>query len=668
MLRYLRSKPGRIIFGIAVLFVIPSFVVFYGWNAGQASERGPNATLATVRFGTLDTITIDNQKLDSGRRFLIDRMAQAMFLGGEQPERAVIEAAATNRESFLGTLDHVSISRHGQELGMRVGSDQIVENLAQQIPDRQQRLQQLAFIQQQTGLSFDQYIEQTRAQQTFQVIQEAIKDSTRVTVNEAWLHHRSKEEKLEVGYIQVDSADFRAEVPDPTTATLEQYLEANGDQFRLPTQAIYEYIVVSKDELRGLATITDDEITSAYEARKSEFIAPRAARASMILMPSPATDETTVVEMARNVADQVVDRARKGEDFSALFAQFSRPYALPARETDESTQTEGGGFLGLVAENVLRVEFGDELTSAVFSAAPGSVIGPLSASDGGFYIVKVHDLVQSRIRGIDEVADALRAQLSAEYAERRFVELGELLENQIAQVTTLEQLAAATGTTVTTSGRVNRNSTFLPRVGILGGFQLAVEDLDRNAGLEVFSDDRRHLVIQLVEEFPSMIPDLETVRSRVLNAWRNEQAQNLAERKARQIEAKAKESMDLVAVALSFDTTVTVPQSFKRSEASDVLGFTIDNFEADTVGLKAGEVFFGKYRNLPNAPVSGFVVMGIGRITAPDRKEFLEKLPQITAEIRVRKRLAFLNEFLQNRRVSLTPKVNIRSAELRPDR
>jgi peptidyl-prolyl cis-trans isomerase D len=663
MLRLLRSKTGRIIFGSAALLIIPSFALFYGYSpATNASKFSPTAKLATLRIDGSD-LTITNAELQAGQNYVMNRMAISEALQGNQPDRQALEAVASTPESFLGAVDRAIVLNHGKKMGLRVGSEQIVNELARQIPDPAQRFQQMQMLEKQTGMRFDDFIEQRRLSAEFQIAEETIKECTRVTINEAWIAHVADSENLTMEVVQLYAADFREKPDQPTTTVLANYLAANADRFRIPDQAVYRYIVVSKDDLRVRAEITDEETSAAYEQNKEQYLLPRAVQASAIYIPGTSSESTTVAAEAKRIAQDVADRARKGEDFSELFAQFSAPYALPEREPD-SPAVSGGGALGLISENVARTQFGDDWTSAVFSAEPGTVVGPINSGNGQF-IVKVDLIRNERYRTLDEVAAIIRTQLAAAKADQEFERLGKLLAEKVHAVTTLNQLAEVTGTTVTESGKTNKNSQYLPRLGMLGDFAEVIRDLDQNMGLELYSDDHRHLVIQLVEEFPSRVPELSEVWPAVFDAWLSQESLRLAHIAAERIRASAQSGADLAKLAIDNGTTVTKATDFTRKNSVEALGMSVDNFYKKSLGLKAGDFLVEEFKLNPVAPPAGVAVMRLVSTREPNRSEFLSKLPEITSELRSRKRSAFLNDYLAAERLGLSPTVTILANSLK---
>lgn len=81
-------------------------------------------------------------------------------------------------------------------------------------------------------------------------------------------------------------------------------------------------------------------------------------------------------------ANEIADRAKKGEDFTALAKQYS----------EDSKSKDAGGELGWLAKGQLVVENNSlpEFDEAAFSAKKGDIVGAVKTS-AGFEIIKVED-------------------------------------------------------------------------------------------------------------------------------------------------------------------------------------------------------------------------------------------------------------------------------------
>jgi peptidyl-prolyl cis-trans isomerase D len=143
---------------------------------------------------------------------------------------------------------------------------------------------------------------------------------------------------------------------------------------------------------------TDEQIQATYDANPSAFdlLAKRKAAfvAVSIEAPKPA------------LADELVERARAGEDFAAL-----------AREHSLGASAELDGDLGWVAESIALPEH----QKALFSLTSGDVSDPIKGP-AGYYIYKVEDERTSELSGQRDVKAreiVLQTSLEPEVLEAR---------------------------------------------------------------------------------------------------------------------------------------------------------------------------------------------------------------------------------------------------------
>lgn len=153
-------------------------------------------------------------------------------------------------------------------------------------------------------------------------------------------------------------------------------------------------------ELRSRAELTDRELRERYEREKETFRRPERARIREIVIAA----ETATLADASARAVQIAARAKQGEDFAALATEFS----------DAPTKAQGG-LLGEVAKGELL----EALDTAVFSAAAGTVVGPIQTR-AGFHIMKVEQRLPSELPGFDAVKEQIRKDLSDDAYQRDF--------------------------------------------------------------------------------------------------------------------------------------------------------------------------------------------------------------------------------------------------------
>src|SRR5207247_1839405 len=169
-----------------------------------------------------------------------------------------------------------------------------------------------------------------------------------------------------------------------------------------------KYAFLESLKLRSQVTVSDDELRQYYEQHKSEYNIPERVKAQHILFK---TQEKTreEIEKIKDKARQVLERAKKGEDFGALAKQFS-----------EDSSASNGGDLGDFGRGQMVPEF----ERVAFSLGVGA-ISDLVQTQFGIHIIKVNGKQEARDRRFEEMKEAIRpiAELgnATEFQRRMFM-------------------------------------------------------------------------------------------------------------------------------------------------------------------------------------------------------------------------------------------------------
>lgn len=144
--------------------------------------------------------------------------------------------------------------------------------------------------------------------------------------------------------------------------------------------------------------VSDEEIQKYYDEHKSEFY-KNEVKASHILISTLDKDGKPLSEAkkkeAKKKAEEVLKKAKAGEDFAALAKEYS----------DDPGSAANGGDLGYFGKGVMVKPFEE----AAFSLKPGEISG-IVESDYGYHIIKVFDKVDEQ-QPLSEVKDTIKTTL-----------------------------------------------------------------------------------------------------------------------------------------------------------------------------------------------------------------------------------------------------------------
>lgn len=155
--------------------------------------------------------------------------------------------------------------------------------------------------------------------------------------------------------------------------------------------------VVLERLLRSKFSVSDKELQDYYESNPDEFKRPERVRAAHILLSTMDMTTRRALPPAeklkkKKIAEKLLERARKGEDFAALARQFSE---------DPVSKDKGGEY------TFPRGRMAKEFEEASFDQPVGTV-SDVVESQYGYHIIKVYQKFPESKYALAEVSEKLR--------------------------------------------------------------------------------------------------------------------------------------------------------------------------------------------------------------------------------------------------------------------
>lgn len=250
-------------------------------------------------------------------------------------------------------------------------------------------------------------------EQLAQAVREGEKDLLKNMIEERLLVQKAVELGMTADTDVIKYLDrLRKENNLPSIETLEQEMRGQGInpvefRKRIKEQSLKEQVLGREVYYR--IQVSTAEITTFYEANREKFDRPEQVRLQEILIASNGKGPSPDVEGLRKRAEEVLEKARGGEVFGDLVAQYS-----------EGPTARQGGDLGFFRRGMLLKEVED----IVFSLRRGQITDILEGQ-GGFRIFKVIEKNTAGIQPLDLVKDQIRNKLvedKATPAVRKYME------------------------------------------------------------------------------------------------------------------------------------------------------------------------------------------------------------------------------------------------------
>lgn len=331
-----------------------------------------------------------------------------------------------------------------------------------------------------------------------------------VPVDSAWLEIENRLRHEKIGFQQATLAVDAATVADPGDATLEAFYKAGGERFLQPPRRVIQYVAVDRAALGKEAPVDEDTLKAAYDARKNDYLELKARH---ILFK--AEGETQLQE-ATAKAQLLRERLVKGQDFAKAAEELS----------EDPTAKGNGGDLGWFRFPQMQKPFSE----AAAALRTGEISQPVRTIYG-IHLIKLEGRKDKRFEDV-------KAQLAQEISDSRFNTRAQERLEQILKRSNGGDLAAA-AKSLGSSAQLSQPFSNDPSASVEGlpefpqianeVFRMKVGDVSKPLA---FAD--RHLLFRVQEERPEAVPPFKEIRTKVLAAYRIEEARKQALAKAQE--------------------------------------------------------------------------------------------------------------------------------------
>ncbi len=330
----------------------------------------------------------------------------------------------------------------------------------------------------------------------------------------------------------VDYVFFPASVHmDKAVPSVEEISKAYEEQtasFTVPASVKLEIVRLDPAAMGDPASVSDEELRAAYDARIGQYTEAEKIHARHILVRVAPNASDAEVKKAEDSIKALEARIRGGEDFAEVAKAHGQ----------DGTAAEGGDLGWFVAGQMVP-----EFSKAAFALNVGELSAPVR-TQFGFHLIKKEGHEAAKVRSFDEVKDELRSALAAEKAGRGIEEKADLVLAQALAGKSMEEAAkaaASTGVKVETTDSINidelaakldlRDSDAKNIVAVSAG---SVIDAPVPSGSSM-------LVVKVLESKPQSVKPLDEVRPLIVEFLTKQKAAELAMDEARKARAAFKD-------------------------------------------------------------------------------------------------------------------------------
>jgi peptidyl-prolyl cis-trans isomerase D len=515
MLKYMRTHATSWIIKVGLSFIIVVFALYFGFGRIKGRRE---AMVAEVN-GQFITVKDFHQSYQNLLALYRNRYKN-------QLSHEMIRALGLKQQALNELINNILLYQEGLRMNFHVSPEELRRSIQSfplfQVDGKFNRgvYLRLLSLNRMEPEDFEQMQEQRLL---IDKVRNLILQSTAiVSEEEAREAYLMENERINLEFIRVGTKGF-LEKSKPTPAEVDEYFLSHRESFRIPERVNVHYVVFRPKDFRDKVDISQEEIETYYETNIDDFVAQKEVKARHILIGVSPDADPGKIEQARKKAEEILAKAKQGEDFASLAEKYS-----------EGPTAKKGGDLGYFPRGRMVREFED----AAFSLQAGE-ISSLVRTRFGFHVIKVEDVREERTRGLDEVRasieSTLRDQKAGDLAERNAEEaLYILYKGQ-----EMEEVAEEYHVSVKETGFFSRGEKIreIPSNDEMTSVVFSLKVGDVSPVIEISKD---LYIFQLLEKQQPRLPELEEVRDKVEKELREKKAREQAESAAEELLAELK--------------------------------------------------------------------------------------------------------------------------------
>jgi peptidyl-prolyl cis-trans isomerase D len=507
MLDLIRKHSRSWLIKVLLGTIIVVFIFFYGWSY---VER--RAGIIALINGTAITV----KSFEDVYRNLLENLRQRTK--EEIPDETLKEL---RKVAFEKMVNRILLLQEAQRLKIDVTEEELKEHIKRLPPfqkdgkfDRSQYLRVLHY----SKISPKEFEIEEKEQLLISKLENLIMDNIKISDQELYENYSWINEKVSLSFIELDPKMFKNEV-HLQRADIEEYFKKNQSKFLLPARIRAEILVFDPAQYRNRIKIDNKEIRELYEWNIDRYRVPERVALRHIFIKISPSDDAQARTRALKKAEDVLERAKRGEDFSRLAKHYS----------DDEVTSSSGGYLGYVQRGQLL----KPIEEAAFSLKKGEV-SRIIKSPSGFHIVKVEDIQESKTKSFDEMEPFLREEIIQEKSRELASQDAEkglmaLMEKKSFEMVSKEFKVPIIRTPIFSEGET------ITGLDVDDQFHKALFKLKANEISEVIESKGKFYIARIIETFPPRLPEFSEVERHVHDIYVDEKAKDITYTKAMKI-------------------------------------------------------------------------------------------------------------------------------------
>ena len=527
---------------VIVVFILTSGVLFY-------FGTGPFGNTGGGRSGAVATVNGEEIPRERYQRAQANIMAAYERMARQRLTPELAERLGLSQQVLNELVTEAIVIQGAAKEGIRV-SDEELRATIQQIREFQEngRFSRDEYLRvlRQVRLDPGQFETEVRRQLVRRKMETLIKQGVKVSEEEIRQAYSQRHERVRAvwAYADVKPAMATVQVAD---ADLEPYVKAHAPQFSQPERRRLQYVVVGPG--KQAPAVTDAEVEAYYKEHAAEFEEPRRVRVAHVLVRVPPVGGSDAENAAKAKVEDVIKRARGGEDFAKLAREISEDKASAAQ----------GGDIGLVGPGELVAPF----EQAAFALKKGEISEPVR-TPFGYHAIRVLDVREGGKTPLKDATAKIREQLVAQKSERAAAARAEEVKNALASAPDFAAEAKRLGLESRES-RFGRGDG-LAEAGRDPQVDEAIFGLAPGGVSAPIKTAGGYLIAKVVQQIPAGVPPVAEIRDQVADAIKRERAEQQVTDKAKTLVASLGKGGDFSTAAKAEGFTTGAIPLFSRAE------------------------------------------------------------------------------------------------------
>jgi len=587
MLNLVRKHANSWLIKTLLWLLVVAFVgtIFYSWGMGGRYD-GRSGVLGTVNGININLSEYD-QSYNNLVNFYRDQF-QSQF-SEEMIEKLDLKNSALDalitKKLLLLEAEKQNIQVSDEEL-----ANEITGNPNFQKDDKFSRSLYEAFLSY-NRMSARDFENNQREFLLMNKVETFIKGNIHVSRAEIQEELKKSNHKIKIAYTQFSKDYYQSQV-EPTGEQLDRYFEANKKNFETPAQIKVQFAKLTFKDVMDDIKVYDEDIADYYKSKKANYLIKKQYKASHILfnlepqaLPNTTTEEkekalkeaeATAIAKAKKVLKMI----RDGADFAEMAKEHS---------FDKSSGANGGD-LGQFSKGTMVPEFEEALDKL----QPGEISEPVQ-SMFGFHLIKLNEVNEGRLKPLEEVKEEITGILKDMKARQRIRRMAKKIFSAGQANNNLEQAAKDFPAEIKTTGFFSSVDHNVPEIGMVPEFFNTAFTLKENVISAPVNTFEASYLIKVVDRTLPSIPDLDTVRDKVKEAYMEKKHLEVTAAKFKILGDQLAKDPDLGKLAKANSLQVDESPFFSMNDSIPGVG-NIQSFKDALFKLEPGQTATGETR------------------------------------------------------------------------